>query len=653
MHVLESARHQILAKKYCTRWNSICWRRKINRNANSRREHLAQSIKKESQRRARGDAELEAILEAQKQKERIQAEQLRRSQEDPNPQIPVSGFWNGPAKPTVAGHKRKSLPSDEMSPASIGHSPRKVAKANGHRRSKTISGVSSMSKALSLYKETVSPSPPRLNSSILSGRSVLLDRNRSILKRSIIGRKTDSTNTDYFRLKAIGIDPETPFIPDTKTSLERKRRRQDELSHLTPRKRAHTFSSVKARTPEREVSTSAKGSQTPRNITAPETARPMAQKTQPEGRPKLLDDDDEFLRQIRKVRAAMSADTEWFRTQAAQIKKEVEQEEEEELRRSASQQSSTNSTGAALFGLKDGLARVNGYDYAPIMPQLGSQHSLSRTEQRIRATGAHGLATKPVSDYLPIAMSKSTRASLVNDKEPNRSKKRKGRTKRGEKDGKYVYESDEYEEEVDILEMEERIPTRRWARRVNHKRQITAPAYSVPTHEREDGVATEGRDRTRDLQHTSSSVHQPVTFDDDLFDEEEEVLDQDEEYVYASQNEVVVYDGDEAEDEDEDEDEEEQEDNESPDDDSGLDENGDHNLSPAAASSTSSTNANLRASSQVRGTPTHKPCPFHMRLRTATPERLSSLGQDGGGTQMSRATSGTGVSLDDALVLSD
>jgi hypothetical protein len=640
--VSESARHHLLSKKYFAVWHSIYWRKKLNRDATSRREQLAQSIRKESQRKARGDAELEAILEAQKQKVRIQAEQLRRSQEDVNPQVLVPRIWHGPQKSSLAGHKRKSLDGDELSPTMNGNSPRKVAKGHGHRRSQTVSSLSNMSKPSSFGKVTAYSSPSRLSSSTFLGRSILLDRDvGSVAKRPMRGRKTDSTHTDYFRLKALGVDPDTPFIPETKSSLERKRRRQEELSHPAPRKRASNLSSMKAQSLGQGEASSSISPQASRNITTPETSFSTSQQIQSEARSRLLDDDDEFLRQIREVREAMSEDTQWFRTQAAEIEKEVEKQEE--LRRSASQRSSTSDTSISASDSNTGLSRVNGYEYSPVIPRSGS---LSRTEQRIRATGAHGLATRNVSDYLPVAMSKSTRAAMIDDEERSRSKKRKGRAKQGEKDSKYIHQSDEKEEE-DIMDMEEGSTTCTWRGQLNHKRRHPSANHPSQAHDERRIDSESGNGELAPYQsnasHPKSLALEDVLYDDEEGEEEGEEgegegeeneqelegVEQEEEYIYESYN--GIDEGNEGEDEAE----------------------YDEDVVDEDRSQTSSnTSANLAGG---QGQLSGKANPFHMKLRSATPEAHPSPGHENalGGTQMSRATSGTGVSVDDALVLSD
>jgi hypothetical protein len=581
---------------------------------------------------------LEAILEAKKQKERIQAEQMQRSEIDPNPQIPVSRVWNGPSVTSTAGHKRKSMDGKAANPAANGSIPRKATKGLGHRRSHTIGGTVAATPIRRVSKPTASPSPPHLNSSALLGRSILLNRSTaSELHGSFNSRRADATRTDYFRLKALGIDPDTPIFPDTKFSLERKRRRQDESANLTPRKRASTMSApAKPKASGTEVESGIADGLAPRNVSAPEKSVSTPSAKKQKKAPVTSDDDDKFLRQIREVRAALTEDTEWFKNQGAEIEKEIVQQEE--FRRSASQQSSaysppanSNSTG--------GLRRVNGYDYSPAINSSASQHSLSRTEQRIRATGAHGLATRPVSNYLPVAMSRSSRDALTgtqdtgtgssNRYDQGRSKKRKGKRKLAERDTKYIYESDESDEQ-DVVDQELSGPVRARKRGISHHHRVSDMNGRFQPGE-EDAEYEEQTSGMQARGAAASSNYGSLVADDELYDDEEEADDAEEGdggYEYRPQNGTAEY-------------EEEYEAEDDQDDEDGID---------PESSEVGPTLHTVAHDHQATSNP--KANPFHMRLRSATPEAHPSPGAMGG-TQMSRATSGTGVSAEDALVLSD
>ncbi len=445
-YIAGAARAHLLSKKYFARWKANTYRRALNRRARDRRQKRLEAINKESQKRIRDEAELEAILQAKKEKERIQAEMSARSSKESSPQHATPKVPQVSGVQQSAGNKRKSMHVDRVEDATNGDAPRKMVKA--HKRSRTMGHAGGFP-----VNQLSHSAPSHFSTSIFSGRSILSPSRSQDLRRSLSGRK-DTTRTDYFRLKALGIDPDTPVIPDTKASLERKRKCEEEAAEAS-RSRARALSSG-ARPP---VPAFSPLQPTTNAIAAPTHSRQTPQSAVQRAlstTPAKVNDDDDFLRQIREVRATMSADTAWFKQQATQIEKEVEQQEE--LRRSASRASSRDSPAPSTTVLRSGFACVNGYEYLPNRSINGQ--SLSRTEQRIRRTGARGLATKPIGgtkDYLAVAMSKRSARALSGSQQPESdseappavAKKQKGKRKMGEKDTRYrPEESDEESEEL-------------------------------------------------------------------------------------------------------------------------------------------------------------------------------------------------------------
>lgn len=478
-----------------------------------------------------------------------------------------------------------------------------------------------MGEANSHVKAAAPSSAPGIGSSVSPGRSILLKpHHRSILHHSIGSRKMDSTHTDYFRLKALGVDPETPLIPDTKFSLERKGRSQEEGCRPTStptRPRTHSLS--------RNEGCSTRSSPVPRNTSALETAYDTSQQPQSDALVSAPDDNDDFIRQIREVRAAMSEDTEWFKTQAAQLQRDMEHQEE--LRRSARQESSLNTAKIARSKSNGYLVKVNGYNYAPVVPQSGSDASLSRTERRIRATGGHGLATKLISDYLPVAMSKSTRAA--SNREKGCSGNHRGGTRELDQDGGYTNERDKYAEDNSADMGEGSLANGAKGRR-GRMHVAVSSTYRSQAHMEERRVDDEEEDGAGALRH-SDAIQQQLPALGGFGDkhngrgEESEIVGQDDKYFHGSYDEID--DADEYEDEAE------------------YDTVDDHDADEDWS----------EAMSGASTLPKRKANAFYMRVRSATLESDSSPSQDytPGGAQMSRATSGTGVSVDDALVLSD
>jgi hypothetical protein len=567
----------------------------------------------------RGDTELEAILHAKKEKERIQAEMLASSTNESNQSSPTeesNEVARQSAIPRITGQKRKGIHVDDAETPKSRETPRKIAK--GHRRSRTVDSADELfySSKSATRQTSTSKTTPQSRSSIYSGRSVLNPSGASQDLRQSFSSRKDTTRTDYFRLKALGIDPDTPMVPDTKTSLERKRNREEENAIAASRTRARTLSAT-ARPPvpqfspqgARAIETSGlHQTWTPPNAASHKATTPPVE---------MVDSDDDLLRQARKVRETMSEGAEWYKAYAVNIEKEIE--EREELKRSLSQASTTSSPHPSASG----LALVNGYEYLP-GPEIPGR-SLSRTEKRIRRTGAHGLATKPIGgsgDYLAVAMSRESAAKLNVEKQSrslakaprSTEKTKKGKRKMGEKDGTYLPQhSDEDSEELDD------------------------DAESDQVH-RQRQPCTNGRARATEAKHHLPQSDEEVAEDGDGAEEEDDVQESLERPQYTGYDQFE--DGD-TEDlyEDGDDDEElydEDEDGEEGDTDEEEEADGVGSLP-------------YRQEQKVHG----QSLGYWLRS-SVTPER--GLTPNGGGAQMmSRASSGmgtgTGASVDDALVL--
>ncbi|KAI1612236.1 SAC3/GANP/Nin1/mts3/eIF-3 p25 family-domain-containing protein [Exophiala viscosa] len=382
-----SIRQRILARKFGAIWRSRAWRNRLNRRAKNRRQLFADTMRAAGAKKKRSEEELEAILQAAQETQKLQeevkaaaeAKQLKQEQEA----IAIG---------RIAGQKRKILSRQTTEDNSIATngSPRSV----GHKRSKTTS----TSSELSISSRGGKPPVPNFRESttrpqhvsIFAGHS-LLGRSTSNqdLRQSAFGQKVDNTHTDYFRLKALGVDPETPIVPYTKETLAlRKKREEQERQEVLARARRRPATSAQSSPPAPAV---VHAKEAPA-----ETKVPVKNMPKVNTKPAVEDD---ILKQLREAREALQEQSEWFKQQTVELEKEIGQEEE--FRKS--QSSRRNSVNLS----SSGFARANGYEYLPGETKAG--HDLSRTERRIRQTGAHGLATKPLrpsSEYVPVAMSK-------------------------------------------------------------------------------------------------------------------------------------------------------------------------------------------------------------------------------------------------------
>lgn len=602
--------------------------------------------------------------EAHRTREKFQAEQreqiarmLEAGQEvDPiflsektSKEVKGKGKVQEKSEPAVNGLKRKSPDQGSMAPPSL---PRKVAMRNGHKRSRTVDGRA-LSKSADNRSTSDLASTARYNAMMSSPRSSLWGSTNSSLTRSTsLGRKLDRTQTDYFRLKARGIDPGTPIFPETKTSLERKKRSISD--------RTATKSAFAAPSPDQPTA-------------APRTSSVSSSTT---STPKTFDPEkDEFLQQIRQVSRAMKEDSEWFNSQTKELEKEIEAQEA--IR---SRQNSPPTTNPSPDG--SGLASVNGYLYSPT-PLSTSTRSISRTEQRIRRTGAHGFATRPVSDYLAVAQSKTTSNRLSGAVKSSLRKKRK--TKTGERDGRYIYSSDEdSDEEVDD-HVRHALPTERKRKK--------------PTPESGRGIATSQNANSGHRTSSSSSKPSPdsrvILNGVTPADADEGFAEDPEDFVPAhaytslrgadAQNvgeHFEVYDDTHAQpaDDSAEEDEEDDQDQNQEEMDSDVDAEADHYVADEDAESDSDdeiesdndvSDHDLDGPAHFADEPLQYPdlgdrpstagsASFHMRLRSQSPQSQAqmqsqrSVGGSVGSPAMGYGSqTGAGASVEDALVLSD
>ncbi|MCJ1435111.1 hypothetical protein MMC27_004481 [Xylographa pallens] len=339
-------RSLVLGRKYLRRWKEIAWKRGLMRKGKERRKNFAQSMQALSQ-------------------STMQALHISRKVEAPGSPDPVeSAYSMRPPKRLISSPlKRKSLPngfSNEDTPHKTHKShkshreshrdpsteslnaPQQRPIKRHHKRSSTIDSTSHISNSSVSSRAQFSPI-----SSFAGGASLLSD---SVLKKArqlIPVGPTDTTRTDYFRLKAMGIDPNTQIVPAT-----RKRRISDQVE-VNP-KRASLLSP-----PKPSISTIRPIPHASATPSGPFTIHhPVPNQTD--------DSDEELFAQVRQVKAAMSESMSWYR----------EERQKSELSRSSSISHEPPAETAAERRLRE------------------LKHTPSRTEIRLRETGARGLLPK-------------------------------------------------------------------------------------------------------------------------------------------------------------------------------------------------------------------------------------------------------------------
>lgn len=166
-----------------------------------------------------------------------------------------------------------------------------------HRRSQTV-GNSIMSAPP--HGLSHSPYKSRIDISEVPEGSMLSDILMKQARHLAPTAKCDTTRTDYFRLKALGIDPDTPVVPLTK-------------------KRPRTESATTGKSRSTRPSTS----------DLPLTLRPTSQTASenlgaPPKTSQAADDEDEALfAQLRSVREALAETEQWMQTERQSFERSV------------------------------------------------------------------------------------------------------------------------------------------------------------------------------------------------------------------------------------------------------------------------------------------------------------------------------------------
>ena len=169
-----------------------------------------------------------------------------------------------------------------------------------HRRSQTLGN--------SVSAPPLRPSPThrtRVDISKIPEGSMLYETLMKQARKVIPNAKSDTTRTDYFRLKALGIDPDTPVVPSTK-------KRSWDTAQLNGDCRSSTSSSLP------------NSSSTP--ASKPSPARAPTQKLHNASNPALAenkDDDEALFAQLRSIREALAESQQWMQSERKSIERSI------------------------------------------------------------------------------------------------------------------------------------------------------------------------------------------------------------------------------------------------------------------------------------------------------------------------------------------
>lgn len=293
------------------------------------------------------------------------------------------GEGQGPARPmpppSGIPRKRQSLPADlghdlRGSEAGIGTKrkrdnplpctgepvfrPTKIH----HRRSQTLGN--------SVPASPIQASPShrtRVDISKIPEGSMLYETLMKQARKAIPNAKSDTTQTDYFRLKALGIDPDTPVVPSTK-------KRNWDSAELNGTSRSSRFSPL-----PHSLSTLASGSS---------PVGPPTQNSYKPSNPALAEDEDEALfAQLRSIREALAESQQWMQSERQSLEGSMTPQSKSQSRSHQTQpQTSTLDLTPSDSNETPAQRRLKE------IKERG--HRPSRTEMRLRAMGDKALLPK-------------------------------------------------------------------------------------------------------------------------------------------------------------------------------------------------------------------------------------------------------------------
>lgn len=277
------------------------------RNAKQRRRNLAKSIqnsaKSERQKRIDRKSSLSSLASSMGGSESPDGQQREPGNMMPPPLTPLqkrqslpAGFDNEQCQlESSLGTKRKR----EDPGRSVDQGSPRRTKIH-HKQSRTF-GDSIMSAPP--HPMTRTPYKSRMDVSKVKDGSLLNDILMKQARRLAPNARSDTTRTDYFQLKALGIDPDTPVIPSA------KRRTRNEMESAGAESSMETILL----------------SPRPTHSTQLPASRPATQ-TQPKSGTvsgSVDADDEEIFAQLRSLREALAESEQWCRSERQSMEKSM------------------------------------------------------------------------------------------------------------------------------------------------------------------------------------------------------------------------------------------------------------------------------------------------------------------------------------------
>lgn len=343
----------LLSKKYLRKWRANAWSMSLMRKARERRRNFAKSIQDSA--RSTPDRQSDMVDSFRSSVLGHRTPPVRQSSAAsmiPPPSTPLQDWQSTltdldhdqARSDSGKGTKRKR----DVTTTGDNYRTPKTTKIS-HRRSQTVG-----SSVMSAPPRGLSHSPykSRIDISTVPEGSMLQDILMKQARRLAPNAKSDTTRTDYFRLKALGIDPDTPVVP-----LSGKRTRAESMTNGDGR-------IIEAVAHETQ--------RTSPNPNKPPTIHRTAKN----------DDDEALFAQIRSVREALAESEQWM------------QSERQSIERSTASKQASMSPPQSETPAQRRLREIKERGHQP-----------SRTEVRLRAMGDKALLPKGFWDREGMGLS--------------------------------------------------------------------------------------------------------------------------------------------------------------------------------------------------------------------------------------------------------
>ena len=346
--------------------------------------------------------ERQQIVEAQRIARKIQREQEQARIDDQRRKMEEKMSNRNKADATRAVDERQQNKGAETRrkrksmgdlPEAQGDTPRKVLRTTLHRRLQSQATVPSAPDRtkVDIFAD-LEKKPRPLIRNMFSGRP-----HNGYLFPMTPSKTRDRTKTDHFRLKALGHDPDTAVVPHTSNSLAAAQRDEElkrRAAMVPPRvKRGAVSTSWNKQLVEWESKNRTATGETKQTLEEGDSGLSRPALTQSGVSQEQMDKWEKSTREMQEM-------TEWLRNERIKM----ENAEKQDLVPSHGTQ---NSNYNVQQPDSDGLITVHGYKVRPFPSTPGKP--LNRMEQRIMTTGGRGLYTAPIPgtpEYKSLSQSK-------------------------------------------------------------------------------------------------------------------------------------------------------------------------------------------------------------------------------------------------------